>query len=115
MLVYNLAHDPYSLRLKRSNTVKTVRIRAALDSNDGQILLQAALAGLGILIQPLYIIQQDIAAGRLVPVMREWTLPVLTMNVAYQNRERVPMKIRVFTDFLIRQVRARSPKGMWVD
>jgi len=115
LLVYNLAHDPYSLRLKRSNTVKMVRIRAALDSNDGQILLQAALAGLGILIQPLYIIQQDIAAGRLVPVMREWTLPVLTMNVAYQNRERVPMKIRVFTDFLIRQVRARSPKGMWVD
>lgn len=114
MLVYNLAHDPYSLRLTRGSTAKSVRMRAALDSNDGQIIRQAALAGLGILIQPLYIIHDDIAAGRLVPVMEEWALPVLTMNVAYQNRERLPMKIRVFTDFLIRQVRLRSPKGMWV-
>ena len=114
MLVYNLAHDPYSLRLKRGSSAKTVRMRAALDSNDGQIIRQAALAGLGILVQPLYIIQGDIEAGRLVPVMEDWTLPVLTMNVAYQNRERLPMKIRVFTDFLIREVRGRSPKGMWV-
>lgn len=113
MLVYNLAHDPYSLRLERGSSVRTVRIRAALDSNDGQIIRHAALAGLGILIQPLYIVHEDIAAGRLVPVMEDWHLPVLTMNVAYQNRERLPMKIRVFTDFLIREAKAHSPKGMW--
>lgn len=114
MLVYNLAHDPYSLRLRRRSMVKVVRMRPALESNDGQIIRQAAIAGSGILIQPLYIIHADIAAGLLRPVMEDWTLPVLTMNIAYQNRERLPMKIRVFADFLLQEVKARSPKGMWV-
>ena len=113
MLVYNLAHEPYSLRLKRGSTAKTIRIRAALDSNDGQIIRQAGLAGAGILIQPLYIIHSDVEAGRLVPVLTDWALPLLTMNVAYQNRERVPGKIRVFTEFLMHQVKENSPRNIW--
>ena len=113
MLVYNLAHEPYSLRLKRGCTSKTIRIRAALDSNDGQIIRQAGLAGAGILIQPLYIIHSDVEGDRLVPVLTDWTLPLLTMNIAYQNRERVPGKIRVFTEFLMHQVNENSPKNIW--
>ncbi len=65
MLIYNLANDPYSLRLSQGSTTQTVRIAPMLDSNDGQIICGAARAGLGILIQPLYIVQGDIAAGRL--------------------------------------------------
>ncbi len=44
----------------------------------------------------------DIAAGRLVPILlMDWELPLLTMNVAYQNRATpppppLPAKIRVF-------------------
>lgn len=113
MLVYNLAQDPFSLRLTKGDVERTVRITAALDCNDGQVIRQAALAGLGILIQPLYIVQGDMDAGRLVPVMLDWQLPMLTMNIAYQNRERLPAKIRVFTDFLVNYVRRASDSGIW--
>ena len=113
MLVYNLAQDPFSLRLSKGEAERTVRITAALDCNDGQVIRQAAIAGLGILVQPLYIVQEDIAAGRLVPVLLDWQLPMLTMNIAYQNRERLPAKIRVFTDFLVNYVRRTSDGGIW--
>ncbi|MCP3383306.1 MULTISPECIES: LysR family transcriptional regulator [unclassified Bradyrhizobium] len=115
MLVYNLANDPYSLRLSRGSTTQTVRIAPTLDSNDGQIICGAARAGLGILIQPLYIVQSDIAAGKLVPVLTDWELPLLTMNVAYQNRVRLPAKIRVFSDFLVDHIRAHSDAGIWIE
>ena len=46
MLIYNLANDPYSLRLRRVNATQTVRIAPTLDSNDGQVIRRAALAGL---------------------------------------------------------------------
>jgi len=115
MLVYNLANDPYSLRLSRGSATQTVRIAPTLDSNDGQIICGAARAGLGILIQPLYIVQSDIAAGRLVPVLTDWELPLLTMNVAYQNRVRLPAKIRVFSDFLVDYIRAQSDAGIWIE
>jgi DNA-binding transcriptional LysR family regulator len=115
MLVYNLANDPYSLRLSQGSTTQTVRIAPTLDSNDGQIICGAARAGLGILIQPLYIVQGDIAAGKLVPVLTDWELPLLTMNVAYQNRVRLPAKIRVFSDFLVGHIRAQSDAGIWIE
>jgi DNA-binding transcriptional LysR family regulator len=115
MLVYNLANDPYSLRLTKGSTTQTVRIAPTLDSNDGQIICGAARAGLGILIQPLYIVQSDIAAGRLVPLLTDWELPLLTMNVAYQNRVRLPAKIRVFSDFLVNHIRAHSDAGIWIE
>lgn len=113
MLVYNLAADPFSLRLTRGDTERIVRIGAALDCNDGQVIRQAAIAGLGILIQPLYIVQADIEAGRLVPVLLDWQLPMLTMNIAYQNRDHLPAKIRVFNEFLINHVRSTSNSQIW--
>lgn len=113
MLIYNLAADPFSLRLTKGDVERTIRVTAALDSNDGQVIRQAALAGLGILIQPLYIVHADIDAGRLVPVLLDWQLPMLTMNIAYQNRERLPAKIRVFTDFLVNYVRKASNAEIW--
>lgn len=115
MLIYNLANDPYSLRLHKGNAAQTVRIAPALDSNDGQVIRGAALAGLGVLIQPLYIVQGDITAGKLVPVLMDWELPLLTMNVAYQNRVRLPAKIRVFSDFLVDHIRTHSDAGIWID
>lgn len=115
MLVYNLANDPYSLRLSKGGTTQTVRIAPTLDSNDGQIICGAARAGLGVLIQPLYIVQSDIASGKLVPVLTDWELPLLTMNVAYQNRVRLPAKIRVFSDFLVDHIRAQSDAGIWIE
>jgi len=115
MLIYNLANDPYSLRLQRGNAAQTVRIAPTLDSNDGQVIRGAALAGLGLLIQPLYIVQGDISAGKLVPVLMDWELPLLTMNVAYQNRVRLPAKIRVFSDFLVDHIRAHSDAGIWME
>lgn len=113
MLVYNLAADPFSLRLTKGDIERIVRISGALDSNDGQIIREAALHGLGILIQPLYIVQGDIEAGTLVPVLLDWDLPMLTMNIAYQNRVQLPAKIRVFTDFLVNYVRKNSSSQIW--
>lgn len=115
MLIYNLANDPYSLSLRNGSAVQTIRIAPALDSNDGQVIRRAALAGLGILIQPLYIVQGDILAGKLVPVLPEWELPLLTMNIAYQNRVRLPAKIRVFADMLLDHIRAHSDPGIWIE
>jgi len=115
MLIYNLANDPYSLRLRKGNAAQTVRISPTLDSNDGQVIRRAALAGLGILIQPLYIVHEDIARGDLIPILSEWQLPLLIMNIAYQNRVRLPAKIRVFSDFLINHIRMNSDAGIWIN
>jgi DNA-binding transcriptional LysR family regulator len=101
MLVYNLAKDPFMLHFRRGTEKLSVPIAGMLQANEGQVICAAGLAGDGILVQPMYIIYEDIVAGRLVPLLTDWQLPNLTINIAYQSRRYQPAKIRVFTQYLV--------------
>jgi DNA-binding transcriptional LysR family regulator len=100
LLLYTYAHNPHELRFARDGVVTTVGVKGLLESNDGQVLRAAALDGLGILVQPTYILYDDIVAGRLVPVLDAWDLPRLTINLAYASRRHLSAKARTFIDFL---------------
>jgi DNA-binding transcriptional LysR family regulator len=113
LLIYNLAKDPNVLHLTQGTVRRDVEINSAMDSNEGQVLVAAGLAGLGIVIQPLYIIHDEIVRGRLVPVMLDWALPPLTINLAYQSRRHLPAKIRVFTDYLIERFEINDIERKW--
>jgi DNA-binding transcriptional LysR family regulator len=100
LLVYTYANNPHELRFSRDGETTTMSIKGVLESNDGQVLRAAALEGLGILVQPTYILYEDIVAGRLVPVLDAWDLPRLTVNLAYPSRKHLGAKVRTFIDFL---------------
>ena len=67
-----------------------------LESNEGQVLRAAALKGMDILVQPKYIVHDDLVAGRLTPVLDDWDLPRLHINVAFQSRRHMSAKVRTF-------------------
>ena len=113
LLVYNLATQPNQLRFTRNGAVTTVPIRGLLEANDGQVLRAAALKHLGILVQPMYILHDDVVAGRLVPVLPEWELQRLTINIAYPTRRHLPAKVRCFVDFLVEQFAAHDFERRW--
>ncbi len=100
MLIYTHANNPNELRFVREGQTRTISVTGLLDANDGQILRVAALDGLGILVQPSYIVYDDIVAGRLVPILDEWDLPRLTINLAYPSRKHLSAKVRTFIDFM---------------
>ena len=100
LLIYVHANNPNELRFTREGQTTTVAAHGLLESNDGQILRAAAVDGLGILVQPTYIVYDDIVAGRLVPVLDEWDLPRLTINLAYPSRKHLSAKVRTFIDFM---------------
>lgn len=100
LLVYTYANNPYELRFTRDGVTTPVQIKGLAESNDGQVLRAAALDGLGILILPTYIVYDDMVAGRLVPVLDEWDLPRLTVNLAYPSRKHLSAKVRTFIDFM---------------
>ena len=100
LLIYTLANNPNELRFNRDGNTTTMNVKGVLDANDGQILRVAALDGLGILVQPSYIVYDDIVAGRLVPVLDEWDLPRLNVNLAYPSRKHLSAKVRTFIDFV---------------
>jgi DNA-binding transcriptional LysR family regulator len=53
----------------------TVRIKPAMSSNDGEIVRDWALAGLGVMVRSEWDVAGDLAAGRLVEILPGWALP----------------------------------------
>lgn len=113
MLIYTLANNPNELRFSRSGEQRSVNVKGLLESNDGQILRAAALDGMGILIQPSYIVYDDIVAGRLVPMLDDWDLPRLSINLAYPSRKHLSAKVRTFIDFVAAHFKKMDYERKW--
>ncbi|KQP49657.1 LysR family transcriptional regulator [Pseudorhodoferax sp. Leaf274] len=113
MLVYTHAIDPHRLSFRRGDDRQDVAVKPLLEASDGQIVVQAALSGLGILVQPKYIVHAHLAAGRLVPVLDDWDLPRLTINFAFQSRRHLPAKVRLFMDAMIERFERHGYERLW--
>ena len=113
LLIYTYANNPNELRFTRDGETTAVTVKGLLESNDGQILRAAALDGLGILVQPTYILYNDIVAGRLVPVLDDWDLPRLTINLAYPSRKHLSAKVRTFIDFIAEHFAKMDYERKW--
>lgn len=112
-LIYVYANHAHELRLSRGAESCAVPIQGLLESNDGQVLRAAALSGLGILVQPSYIVYDDIVAGRLVPVLNDWDLPRIQINIAYPSRKHLSAKVRSFIDFMADEFEKNNYERKW--
>ncbi len=113
LLIYTYANNPNELRFARDGMSTALQVKGLLESNDGQILRAAALDGLGILVQPAYIVYDDMVAGRLVPVLDDWDLPRLTINLAYPSRKHLSAKVRTFIDFMAEHFARMDYEKKW--
>lgn len=62
------------LRLKDETTTQAVNVRGTLASNDSETLLRAAIAGVGVLAAGDWLMSRELAIGKLIRVLPEWSL-----------------------------------------
>ncbi|KWV48502.1 LysR family transcriptional regulator [Bradyrhizobium macuxiense] len=114
-LIYGFSREFHPHSFSRGDTIETVRLRPALLATEGRVLCAAALEGGGILLQPMYTIYEDVKAGRLVPVLADWELPPVVINMACHTRKHQPAKIRVFMDFLLAHFARLDYERKWME
>ncbi len=107
-LSYGYLQSGVSLQLCNGKETQRVTVSGPLHANNGDILAQAAVAGMGIALLPNFIIERAVADGRLVPVLCDWEAPAITVNAVYPSSRRVPMKTRAFIDFLVDELSVES-------
>ena len=113
LLIYTHANNPNELRFTRGQETENLTVKGLLESTDGQVLRAAALDGMGILFQPTYILYDDIVAGRLIPLLEDWDLPRLTVNLAFPSRKHLSAKVRTFIDFLVSEFDRMQYERKW--
>jgi len=68
--------------------------------DEGSGYVAAALAGLGVVQAPTFMVQEHVAAGRLVPVLTGWCAAPKPLHIVYPPNRHLSNKVRVFVDWL---------------
>jgi len=87
-------------RLRSGKQVVTVKVRGNLSTNDGEIAVNWALAGHGIVMRAEWDIARYLRSGRLKPVLEGWQTPPADIYAVYPQRHQVSARVRVFVDYL---------------
>jgi len=87
----------------------SVPISGRLMIDNGEALLKAALAGLGIILQSSELIQSSLETGALVPLLPGYSVPTRPLHVLYAPDRRITPKLRSFLDFVSAEFGGQGP------
>ena len=87
-------------RFESTDGVESAPVSGRFSANNGDALRTAALAGLGLIMQPTFIVGDDLRAGRLERVLTEYSIGALNVYAVYAHRQFLSNKVRAFVDFL---------------
>ncbi len=93
----------YRWEFERGGEALSIDVPGSLTLDDPTLMVEAALGGAGIVHVAHWSVAADIAAGRLVPVLEDWTPPLSGLCLYYPGRRHVPAGLRALID-LIREI-----------
>jgi len=100
-LSYAYVNLPNEWHFRRKSTEQKVLVSGDLRGNSGDILRNAAIEGLGVILQPTFLIYEALREKKLVRILSDWDIDDLTIFAVYPNRKYLPPKVRCFIDFLV--------------
>jgi len=108
------SHDCLNLRfpgasefqwpLKIDGKIQRIAVKGPYESDDGDVLTNWALEGHGIVLKPLFEVQEHLNIGHLVPVLTDVTPTEVQLGCLYPHRKRQDPKTRHFMDFMAQHV-----------
>jgi DNA-binding transcriptional LysR family regulator len=92
---------------------ETMRISGRLKANNGNFLRIAVIKGEGIGLAPTFLVGEDLAAGRLVPLLPQYVPVESDLSVVYPHRRQLSAKVRSFVDFLAERFAGEPEWDRW--
>lgn len=96
----------------RSATIQAVKTRGNLTTNDGEIAVNWALDGHGILMRAEWDIGRFLKSGRLVQVLPQFHTPDADIHAVYPQRHQLAARVRAFVDFVVLSLDQPSAAAM---
>jgi DNA-binding transcriptional LysR family regulator len=98
----NWSGRPYAeWRFGKDGIVSPLQIRSRFRVNDGRVLVDAAIAGHGVILQPRVVVEQAVARGELVPILTDYTAPARELYLIHSSRGPRPARLRALVDHLV--------------
>ncbi|HSD54815.1 MAG TPA: LysR family transcriptional regulator [Burkholderiales bacterium] len=84
----------------RAGKEHAVRVAGPVHANNADMLVAAAVEGIGIAMEPDFIVADDLASGRLVRILADYAPAPSSIYAVYPSRRHLSAKVRAFVDFL---------------
>ena len=104
LLAFSAWGPDHAWRFTRGGETVEVPVRGPLTVNNGQALLNAARAGMGVVVQADALLDPAVAAGELVRLLPDWSLPSRSVHIVRLPEVRPSAKLRTFVDFVVERL-----------
>ena len=98
-------------QLSAGSKTESLKVRGNLSTNDGEIAVNWALAGHGLLLRAEWDVAKYLRSGRLVQVLNTYQTPPADIYATYPQRHQTAARVRAFVDFLVVKFAQASPLG----
>lgn len=103
-LHYNLISEREEWTFYQDKAEQVIPVSSYFCSNNGDVLMQAAIDGMGIVYLPDFIVESALKDGQLVRILKGFEKPPLSLYLLYPSRSHLPQKIRKMIDYLSSQL-----------
>ncbi|MGI4983119.1 MAG: LysR family transcriptional regulator [Janthinobacterium lividum] len=93
----------------KGRTRQSVRVAPKLSCNDGEVIRAWGVAGRGVIMRSEWDVAGDLVSGALVRLLPAWKLPDADVVALTHQRTGLPLRTRVFLDYLKTQFRPLPP------
>lgn len=100
-------------RLVSESGQVSVKVAGSLSANHGEVAVDWALKGHGVLLRSEWDIAPYLRGGELVRILPEWSGEEADIHAVYLQRHHLSAKIRVFIDFLAERFAGFRRDGGW--
>jgi DNA-binding transcriptional LysR family regulator len=76
----------------------TVEVKGGVEIDNDEAQRMLALDGAGVVYLPLDLVDEDLAAGRLVALFKDWDLPTMPVHTVHPSRHLVPRRVSAFIE-----------------
>ncbi|HOB62749.1 MAG TPA: LysR family transcriptional regulator [Candidatus Competibacteraceae bacterium] len=89
--------------------LQPVYVHSRFSANNGEALIDAAAAGLGIALQPDFIAESALTVGTVEAILEAFAPPALGIYALLPSNRYLPYRVRVLIDFLAERLRTADP------
>ncbi len=98
-------------RLTQGRRTDTVKVRGQLSTSDGEIAVNWALDGHGILMRAEWDIARYLRSGRLQQVLEDYHAPPADIHVVYPQHHQTSARVRAFVEFIARHFEKHAARA----